>query len=425
MFQAAKKCFIFSNNSLILKYNRHRIFYLHIYFKFSIPITLISSSPYDYVIVGAGAAGIHLLLAMLKDPFFQNRRILILEKNEKKGSEKTWSFWEKGDGKWEQIIRKEWSKAAFITNNHELELNLLPYRYKTILEIDFYNWAKKEVKNNPTIDWIQDEVLEIEDKAIVILKGKKDNYRAHHVFDSRPPLLNTIKFQSNITVLQHFKGFFLETEQEVFDPKVFTMMDFRIKHNNSTSFTYVLPFTEKEALIEFTLFTPDLIEDEEYTLYLKQYLKNYIGTEQFTIQKVEKGIIPMTTYPFYKFHKEKITNIGTAGGWVKPSSGYSFKNSERNAKKVVENIKRDFYPANGLTNPRFRFYDRVFLRLLYEKNFLGEELFSDMYMKNKIENIFRFLDEETTVAEELRLISNFRKLPFMKAAFKQLVKTRS
>ena len=33
------------------------------------------------------------------------------------------------------------------------------------------------------------------------------------------------------------------------------MMDYRLKDGEQTTFTYVLPFSKKEALVEFTYFT--------------------------------------------------------------------------------------------------------------------------------------------------------------------------
>ena len=39
---------------------------------------------FDYVIIGAGAAGFHLSMAMLRDSFFKKKRILIIEKEDKR-----------------------------------------------------------------------------------------------------------------------------------------------------------------------------------------------------------------------------------------------------------------------------------------------------------------------------------------------------
>ena len=46
-------------------------------------------------------------------------------------------------------------------------------------------------------------------------------------------------------------------------------------------------------------------------------------------------------YPFYKESTKNITKIGTAGGWVKPSTGYSFKSCEKYSLKILKNIKKE------------------------------------------------------------------------------------
>lgn len=106
-------------------------------------------------------------------------------------------------------------------------------------------------------------------------------------------------------------------------------MDFRLKYKDSTSFTYVLPVSEKEALVEFTFFTPYLTEETIYDEQLKKYIEEYLKITNYTIAETEKGVIPMTDFPFHEDSTPKITKIGTAGSWVKASSGYSFKNTEK------------------------------------------------------------------------------------------------
>ena len=106
-------------------------------------------------------------------------------------------------------------------------------------------------------------------------------------------------------------------------------MDYSIKHENDTSFTYVLPFTENLALVEVTFFTPHVVEEQTYDKYLERYIKTVLKIKDYTILSKEKGNIPMTSYPFYHSNSINLTKIGTAGGWIKSSSGYGFKNTEK------------------------------------------------------------------------------------------------
>lgn len=62
---------------------------------------------------------------------------------------------------------------------------------------------------------------------------------------------------------------------------------------------YVLPITKNEALIEYTLFSTELLKQEEYESEIKNYIEN-LGIKNFEITEKEQGSIPMTCYPFWK-----------------------------------------------------------------------------------------------------------------------------
>jgi lycopene beta-cyclase len=378
------------------------------------------SRDYDYVIVGAGAAGLHLVLAMNEDVFFNSKKILIIEKSQKNTNDKTWCFWEKGEGKWDDIITQLWNKSKFITHSKSTALDLGEYRYKMIRAIDFYTMAKKKIQSAPNIDWVNDEVSRIKQSSPNEIVTPTKIFTAKHVFDSRIDPDFFTGGNKHINLLQHFKGWVIETKEETFDPDSFTMMDFSIKYPKSTSFTYILPYSSKKALVEFTFFSPFTVTDHDYDHYLKEYVNKHLDTKGFSIVEEEKGTIPMSNYPFFQLNNKFITKIGTAGSWVKSSSGYSFKNAERYSKKIIDNIKLGELPSNLLFKNRFKKYDAIFLDVLYNNNHLGEEIFSDMYTKNDISKILAFLDEETTIREEMTIIKSLPWLPFIKAFFRQL-----
>ena len=198
------------------------------------------------------------------------------------------------------------------------------------------------------------------------------------------------------------------------------MMDYRVQWKTDTSFAYVLPFSPTFALVEFTLFNEALIQDADYEEKLKAYISSYLKISNYTIKEVEKGSIPMSDYPFYSHHSDTITKIGTAGGWVRPSSGYSFKNAERYAQKIVENIKKGRAPHKKIARSRFRLYDAIFLRVLKERNDLGSEIFQTLYTKHQAKTLFRFLDEESTVPEDIKIMFSLNKPIFQRALLKSV-----
>lgn len=301
------------------------------------------------------------------------------------------------------------------TPQEEVPLDMGNYSYKMVRGLDFYNHAKNKLKDSENIYWQKEEVTEVTHSSPVLITGIQESYKALQVFDSR---INQDFFtaEDNYSrVLQHFKGWFIETETDIFNPDNFTMMDFRKTWNNSTSFTYVLPFSKRTALVEFTFFTPEIVGDEVYENILREYIDEILQPKKYRITEKEGGVIPMSDYPFHKENDRQVTKIGTAGSWVKPSSGYSFKNAERFSQQLITNIKRNKIPSAGIADKKFRFYDSLFLNILENQNQLGVEIFSTMYKKNPVWKIFRFLDEKTNFAEDVKMMSAFNPFPFIKA----------
>lgn len=373
-------------------------------------------APYDYCIVGAGAAGLQLALALQQDTFFSSKKILILDPDPKTANDRTWSFWEQGEGLWDHLAWKTWEKARFISPGLEKSYDLLPYRYKTLRSADFYRYATEKIQKDERFTWLKERVEEVQGHhPVTILTDTGTRYTADFVFDSRlPPEFKTGE-DEYCRVWQHFKGWVIETEKDCFDPAEFTMMDFRFRWKDRCSFIYVLPESSRRALVEFTFFSPVLEEQAVYDEMLLRYIRDFLDTGPYHLVEQEYGVIPMTDFPFHRYSREGLMKIGTAGSWVKPSSGYSFSNAGRFTKIILENLRNGRKPHKGILSGRHRKYDTLFLEILRSKNELGPQLFEEMYRNNSIQSIFRFLDEDTTPLEELKIISSFSAGPFLDA----------
>lgn len=375
---------------------------------------------YDYIIVGAGAAGLHLALAMNKDSYFKNKRILLLDKIQKTTNDRTWSFWEKGNGLWDELISKSWNKGLVRAKGEDILLNLKGYNYKMLRSSDFYAYAKHQLKDSP-VEWkteAVEDVIQKSDSAEVITSSHM--YKADFVFDSRIPPSYTLHHPDYLNIAQHFKGWIIETKTAVFDDTRFTMMDYSLKDGNSTSFTYVLPISPTKALVEFTYFSPNLVSDSTYNQYLEKYISENLQIQEYSIVETEQGVIPMTNFPFENYHQENILKIGTAGGWVKASSGYSFKNCERECQHLIQFLKSNKTVYHKSSSLKFKHYDSIFLEVLSKENDYGEQLFYTMYKNNTIKTIFRFLDEKTSFYEDLKVIVNLSSKPFIRAFIRHI-----
>ena len=378
-------------------------------------------SQYDYIITGSGASGLMLAYRMANDSFFDNSSILIIDKEKKNSDDRTWCFWENGEGEWDELLHKSWDKILFESNIYKNTIPLQSYAYKMLRSGVFYDklWNFINTKNN--IRFIEDTVVNIEgseDGAIVeTLKSK--------YFTTK--LLNSIDLNKKYTLqkkypvlLQHFCGWFIETDKNSFDDSTATFMDFTVDQKRNTRFMYVLPISPNKALFEYTLFSKEVLTKEEYESELLKYLAIKSITE-YTITEIEQGVIPMTSYKFWKQNSKNILHIGTAGGWTKASTGYTFKNTSKKTIQLIAFLKAENDFTHFRKKTRFWWYDLLLIDVLSSYNHLGSKLFSTLFKRNSLKNVFRFLDEETSFIEDLRIMLSMPPLRFITALFRRVL----
>ena len=142
----------------------------------------------------------------------------------------------------------------------------------------------------------------VQELNIVTVKTNQNTYTANHVFDSRLPEVFQKTVSNYINIVQHFKGWIIKNEEPIFDENSFVMMDYRLKDGEQTTFTYVLPFSKTEALVEFTYFTEHPVYETVYDHYIKTYIDTFLKIDRYSIIETEKGQIPMTNFPFENFN---------------------------------------------------------------------------------------------------------------------------
>ncbi|MCL9809020.1 lycopene cyclase family protein [Flavobacterium luminosum] len=374
---------------------------------------------YDYIFSGFGLSGMMILHKMMAADLHLNKSILIIEPEDKSENDKTWSFWEKNQGNWDFLLSKSWDEAYFLGDGIKTNCMKNGYRYKSIASDLFYKTIFKKIEGCKGIVWKKEKTLFFQEQNdTVIVKTNEATYEGATLFNSfynRNEIINNAKYP---LLQQHFVGWFVKSKTPFFKENTATFMDFTIDQQGNTRFLYVLPFSSTEALVEYTLFSPELLTQTEYEEGIQDYLKK-IGLHEYSITATEQGNIPMTVYPFWKKNSKRVLNIGTAGGWTKASTGYTFRNSDKLSEKVVDLLReKSFDFTNFKVFNRFTFYDKLLVRVLFDNNELGKSIFSSMFSKVSPDKIFRFLDEESSLQDELQVILSCPKLPFIKALFK-------
>lgn len=387
---------------------------------------------YDYIICGAGCAGLSLLMRMILDPFFDKKKILAIDKDHKNKNDRTWCFWEKEEDIFENIVHHRWQNLEFHSSSFSSKFNIAPYRYKMIRSIDFYNHVLQAAEGKSNISFLYDDILNVysEDDTAIVQTGT-NTYKAEYVFNSITGPDKRFLFEENnaskpagvYTLLQHFKGWMIETEDDVFDTDTAGFMDFRVAQTYGSTFVYVLPVSKRSALVEYTLFNEKLLSQQEYEDALKNYINKFLNITSYNISDEEYGIIPMSNYRFSQ-QQGRVINIGTAGGQTKASSGFTFKFIQKQSKKIVDDLvqQKQLLMKDNFTKKKFHLYDSVLLHVLHHKKMNGDEIFARIFKKNPPQRVLAFLDNETGLWDDLHILSSVPSKIFLPAAFYEMMK---
>ncbi|MFV8341503.1 lycopene cyclase family protein [Flavobacterium sp. XS2P39] len=377
---------------------------------------------FDYIFTGAGLSALMTVYKMVQSGKFNNKSILLLDKTPKKTNDRTWCFWEESSRAWETIIQKKWNSALFADEHFRRVLDLKPYQYNMVKGLDFYNLVFDLITKQENITFFNQKVLEIEESEnLILIQTDTESFSCSKLFNS---IYNKQKTESQTeypVLQQHFIGWSIKSEQSIFDIEQPTFMDFSVAQKGNTRFMYVLPTSKREALIEYTLFSKNLLQIEEYDTEIQKYIEN-LGITDYEIVEKERGSIPMTCYPFWKANTKNVLNIGTSGGWTKASTGYTFKNSDKKSSQLVSFLQRETDFTKFHKTTKFWFYDLLLLDILDRKNEIGSSIFSSLFKKGSPQVIFKFLDEETSLLEDLQVIVRCPKKPFIQALFRLALK---
>ena len=115
----------------------------------------------------------------------------------------------------------------------------------------------------------------------------------------------------------------------------------------------------------------------DYDLQLENYIKNNLGIKNYKINFTEKG--PYLYFiPLFK-NDNKIINIGSAGGMTRLSTGYTFLNIQEHSKYIVKNIDKIERLKIFNLGKKYRFLDKVFLKVLEKNPEKMPKIFFDMF----------------------------------------------
>ena len=413
---------------------------------------------YDYIIAGAGGAGLSLLHYLMESPGLSSKSILVIDKSFQKTNDRTWCFWEKNISSFENLVKNSWDTISIHAQGFDKELPTAPYSYKMIQGIDFYNAVLSKAKSKTNIHFQEAIILNISvlDTSSASLSGSSEaitntnnsNKSAKvsweggaaigdYIFSSLLPFqmnqLATAAAYSNSLqsstpsnkqapfLWQHFKGRVVQFDTPVFNKSIAKLMDFNVPQQGATAFMYQLPLNEREALVEYTIFSENVLAISAYDKVLDAYLAKAFPGSNYITKHDEIGAIPMTQIELAST-QAPIYTIGALGAAIKASTGYAFQFIQEQCKNIVTQLELGLPLQTKVHNTRHQFYDAVLLHVLFHHKMQGAEIFKRIFAKNEAATVFKFLSNTSTLMEDIKIMRSLPTHIFLPAAIKVLLR---
>lgn len=382
----------------------------------------------EIIVAGAGLAGSTILRHLVRLPGLQDKDILVVDRNHEVATDKTWCFWSDEDEFTESLVAHRWKTVALADASGVYRYALKDTTYKCIRSEDYLGACRAEIDRYSNVRRVSASVTGYGhdgSKATVITSDGE--LRATLVLQSVNKPQPIAKQRNPISLLQHFLGWEIEVDHDVFNLDEALIMDFRTDQKHGFAFVYVLPYSKRRALVEYTLFTAELLDRNDYESALKTYVRDILRISELHWKTIrsEYGVIPMEDTLYPAWIERGVLNMGMNGGQSKPSTGYTFSRIQRYAVEVAKGIAtRNMQDLNQLSPKRFLFYDRLILWLLREDPTVVPGIFIRLFEKNGADRVFKFLSEETHFGQELAIMASTRWRHFFRAIWRSVVRGR-
>ena len=139
-----------------------------------------------------------------------------------------------------------------------------------IRSLHFYQSMKEKLTEFDQLTQIREKVTRIAENSVTT---EVKTYHGDLIFSSIFDPKKLYQQKKYPVLLQHFVGQVVETQNPCFDPDKIEFMNFNVPQKGNTRFMYVLPLSPNKALLEFTLFSAQLLERKEYVTAINDFLK--------------------------------------------------------------------------------------------------------------------------------------------------------
>lgn len=370
---------------------------------------MVSSTDYDFIIAGAGCAGLSMAWHLAQSPL-RTRRILLLDRSLAPIDDKEWCFWGPGTLPFAEVACKTWDRMTVGFPGRRVTEPLPTNPYHCVRSQDYHTYVHAALDDCRTLDRVEADIHAIRDEDDgAVVHTSAGTFRARYVFQSCLLAPGDRDRPVHYPLRQHFGGWEITAAPGSWDDSVATLMDFDADQHDGTGFFYCLPFSTDRMLVEYTLFSPTPLPQTAYDDAVRSYLDR-LGIHDYAIDRREYGCLPMEDRPLSQRWGQHVFNLGAVGGMLKPTTGYAFQRTHRQVRRLVDTLVQTGTPQPAAPSTRrFRFYDLLLLHILHETPEHGRSIFRRLFLHNPIDRVLQFIGEETHLGQDALI---FRRLPY-------------
>lgn len=376
---------------------------------------------YDYIIAGAGASGLSLAWKLLQSPL-SDKNVLIVDNELEAQNDKTWCFWDSNSPPFSDIIHRSWQHVEVSTFGTRFVQALNEYPYYCLRSIDFTKKILSELARHDNFTLLQRRITKLTSTPDgATLHTEDQSFDAEYIFQSCFAPSDDEISSPRYPLLQHFLGWEITISKPVFDEATFTLMDFDETFSGGIAFIYLLPWSKHSGLVEYTIFSNQLAAQSLYEEKLSLYLNNRFNLQpiDYEIQRRELGKIPMQDRISTPWYGPNILNLGIVRGLTKPSTGYTFKRIQDQCNAILRGLMNNGIPQNhSPSERRYKAYDLWLLQIMHDHPKDALNVFNHLFQNRSMDEVFRFLGEETSFLEDLQIMNSVPYIPFLRAMWK-------
>jgi lycopene beta-cyclase len=380
--------------------------------------------PWDIVIAGGGLSGLAMAVELAQSRF-SHLKILVVEQRTQYRRDRTWSFWSDGSHRYVHLERAAWTRWRVVHDGRDAVCSGST-AYRTIDADAFYTDALAQIAACSHI-----EVRLGTTVASVgtgwpcrVQLGSGEWLQSGLLIDARPGAATAAAAAGAepAHMAQHFLGWEIETDVDLFDPSTLDLMDFR-PAGDGLHFFYVLPYGPRRALVETTWVSPPGLH-HDYVAQLERYIAlrwGHVGYRKVYEERGSLGLDPVAAGA----QDGPIVTVGRAAGTLRPSTGFAFLETLAHCAQLAQQIGQCRFPLTGLASraplrpfrraAADRFMDSVFQRVLQADWPAAPSLFLAMFHRAPPDRLIRFLSGRATWRDRVAVVASLPKLRCLQA----------